>query len=257
MRRVIAFNCAGETLVGSLDKAGGSTGLLIVSGGNEVRSGAHRGMARLAAELAALGTPVFRYDRRGVGDSTGGNLGFAQSGDDLAAATAAFRAACPAITRLVGFGNCDGASALALFGAAAGINALILANPWIVEEASDLPPPAAIRARYADRLRDPRQWARLVSGKINLPLFISGLLAILRKQPALDESLEADVFAGIAGLPTVVTLAKRDDTAQSFAAAARRRRYRGSITLIDTASHSFANKADAEALKQAIIAGLR
>ena len=48
MRRVIAFACEGETLVGSLDQASGSTGLLIVSGGNEIRAGAHRGMATLA-----------------------------------------------------------------------------------------------------------------------------------------------------------------------------------------------------------------
>ena len=46
MRKLIAFPCAGETLVGSLDEGAGSTGLLIVSGGNEIRMGAHRGQVR-------------------------------------------------------------------------------------------------------------------------------------------------------------------------------------------------------------------
>ena len=77
MRELIAFDCTGETLLGALDRAKGATGLLIVSGGNEVRMGAHRGMASLAARLAARGVPVFRFDRRGIGDSSGENGGYA------------------------------------------------------------------------------------------------------------------------------------------------------------------------------------
>ena len=133
MRRVITFPCAGDTLVGTIDEALGTTGLLIVSGGNEIRSGAHRGMALLAADIATLGYPVFRYDRRGVGDSSGENGGFLSSSDDLAMAVTAFRGEAPHLSRIVGFGNCDAASTLALFGRAAGIDAVLLANPWVVE----------------------------------------------------------------------------------------------------------------------------
>ena len=49
MRELISFPCEGDTLAGTLDDAPGATGLLIVSGGNEIRCGAHRGMALLAA----------------------------------------------------------------------------------------------------------------------------------------------------------------------------------------------------------------
>jgi alpha-beta hydrolase superfamily lysophospholipase len=91
MRRLIEFPCEGETLFGTLDEAPGTTGLLIVSGGNEIRVGAHRGMALLAGRLAGAGHPVFRFDRRGIGDSTGENHGFESSADDIAAAAAAFR----------------------------------------------------------------------------------------------------------------------------------------------------------------------
>ena len=52
MRELVWFPCEGDTLVGTLDDASGSTGLLIVSGGNEIRCGAHRGMASLAGALA-------------------------------------------------------------------------------------------------------------------------------------------------------------------------------------------------------------
>ena len=39
-RRHFTFACAGDTLFGTLDEAPGTTGLLLVSGGNEIRSGA-------------------------------------------------------------------------------------------------------------------------------------------------------------------------------------------------------------------------
>ena len=58
----------------SLQDVGG--GLLLVTGGNEVRSGAFSGQAQLAARIARKGFPVFRFDRRGVGDSDGENKGF-------------------------------------------------------------------------------------------------------------------------------------------------------------------------------------
>src|SRR3546814_4060218 len=77
-----------------------------------IRSGAHRGMAMLSQRIAAAGHPVFRFDRRGIGDSDGSNGGFETSGPDIAAAIAAFRAAAPHVARIAAFGNCDAASAL-------------------------------------------------------------------------------------------------------------------------------------------------
>src|SRR3546814_18832077 len=75
---------------------------MIVSGGNEIRVGAHRGMALLAERLAAAGLPVFRFDRRGIGDSTGANDGYTSSGPDIAAAVRAFRAQVPHLSTLIG-----------------------------------------------------------------------------------------------------------------------------------------------------------
>jgi len=251
MRRVIAFACAGETLAGSLDEGSGETGLLIVTGGNEVRAGAHRGMAMLAARLAADDIPVFRFDRRGVGDSSGSNSGYSGSRDDLIAAAEAFREHAPHITRLIGFGNCDAASALALFGRAAGLDALVLANPWVVEGGDDLPPAAAIRHRYAERLRSPRAWARLLAGGVDLRKLAKGLAKLTQSAP---QGLADQVVAAIAswGKDARIILARDDNTAVAFAAAAAARDLATRIEFVDTASHSFARGADPAALEAAI-----
>ncbi len=256
MRRLIEFRCEGETLVGSLDEATGSTGLLIVSGGNEIRCGAHRGMAMLAAELATRGTPVFRFDRRGIGDSSGENDGYASSSPDIAAAVDAFRTTCPGLKRMIGFGNCDAATALLLHGGAA-FDGLILANPWIIEEADDLPPAAAISARYATRLKDPESWTKLLTGRVNFGRAISGLSKIAATRWQQSELLEKRVFDALASRSdATIILAEGDATALAFIDAARRAgRAIKSIT-IATASHSFARSADKDALRAAIIAAL-
>lgn len=255
MRELIAFDCTGEALLGTLDRAEGATGLLIVSGGNEVRMGAHRGMASLAARLATRGVPVFRFDRRGIGDSSGENGGYASSGPDIAAAAAAFRRHAPDLHHLIGFGNCDAATALVLFGRDAGIDRLILSNPWVIESSDDLPPAAAIRARYAERLRDPREWRRLLTGGVNIHKLVIGLRKITSRSDE-SPSLLADRFFAALPADAAVILAERDATAQAFAAEARRRRWPGEIHRVDTPSHSYARIGDADALYRAIVAAL-
>jgi exosortase A-associated hydrolase 1 len=255
MRRVITFACTGETLVGTLDEASEAAGLLIVSGGNEVRSGAHRGMALLAADIAAAGYPVFRYDRRGVGDSTGDNMGFEVGETDLIAAAAAFRAEAPHVDRLVAFGNCDAASLLALSGRAAGIVRVLLANPWTIDDADDLPPTAAIRARYLARLRSPAAWWRLLSGKVDLGKLRSGLSKLSRNRAQQPGALATRVVEAIAawGADATVILARGDATAIAYRAVS------GSLpsTTIDTDSHSFARAADKVAIREQVLALLR
>ena len=253
MRRLIAFPCAEETLVGSLDEAAGATGVLIVSGGNELRIGAHRGMAELAARLSAAGVPVLRFDRRGIGDSSGENGGWESSAEDIAAAAAAFRA--EGVTRVIGFGNCDAATALALFG---GVDALVLSNPWLGDQADALPPPAAIRARYAERLRDPRALLRLLTGGVNIRNLVSGLrkAAATPPEPSLAGRMAAslEAYAG----PVTLLLAARDNTALAFRDAWRSPAFaalRARVPLHehDTASHSYQHPADKDWLLERLL----
>src|SRR5690606_36327197 len=113
MKRLpLTFASDESTLAGTLDTTPALVVLLIVSGGNEIRAGAFSGQAQLAARIQKAGFPVFRFDRRGVGDSEGENLGFRNSRKDIVAALAAFRAITPQMNRVIGFGNCDAASAL-------------------------------------------------------------------------------------------------------------------------------------------------
>ena len=263
MRRVVEFQLDDTTLFGTVDDGDSASGLLIVSGGNEIRIGAHRGMAVLAQEVAANGHPVFRFDRRGIGDSEGENVGFAGSADDIEAALAAFKTASPALTRVVAFGNCDAATALVLYGTT--VDGLVLANPWIVEQFDDLPAPAAIKKRYVRRLRDPKSWVALVTGKLNLRATIRGLRRLVAGTVK-NEGLRASVAARLASstVPVTIIVADGDNTGIVFAdawqssefEAARSRRDVDFVTLTSS-SHSFANEADFAFLLGRLIKVLR
>ncbi|MEO5939047.1 MAG: hydrolase 1, exosortase A system-associated [Sphingomonas sp.] len=242
MRELIHFPCEGDTLVGTLDDASGATGLMIVSGGNEIRCGAHRGMALLAADLAASGVPVFRFDRRGIGDSEGANYGYAESGPDIAAAAQAFRTVAPQVKRIVGFGNCDAATALALFHREAGLGSLVLANPWVGEEEDGLPPSDAIRSHYSDRARDPKQWLRLVTGGINIGQAIKGLWKASKESPQPGNPIAEQMVTALGDTPHRFLLANRDNTAIRFAGAWP---HGGDKRECTTDSHSFARAGDA------------
>lgn len=260
MRRLLSFPCDGARLAATIDDAPGTTGLLIVSGGNEIRIGAHRGMARLAYDVAAAGYPVFRFDRRGIGDSEGDNGGFETSRPDIMAALAAFRSHCPALTSIVGFGNCDAATALILHQPLA-LDALILANPWLIEATAEAPPPATARAYYAQRLRDPRAWAGLLRGAVNLKkLFGSLQSAAKRDQPSLLAERVADQLE-LFPVDARILLASGDGTAIAFKAlwdGALFDRYCDDIPIIsiDSSSHSFASEHDYAVLTSAIISAL-
>ena len=263
MRRLLSFDCKGDTLAATLDEGRRSTGLIIISGGNEIRIGAHRGMAKLAQDIAAEGYPVFRFDRRGVGDSEGENKGFMGSADDIEAAVSEYQAACPTLTSIVGFGNCDAASALTIH-APMKIDAFVLANPWVIEPSNDLPPPAAIKARYIQKLSDPRALFRLFTGGVNLRKLLSGIRSIAEPaSPSIIAGLVANGMDKFNG-PLHILLAEHDSTAIAFsdqwkqpAFSKIRERVNVTVQTIDSASHSFASEADYKALKASVLSVLQ
>lgn len=223
-RRHFAFACEGARLAATLDetrddRAPGETGLLIVTGGNEVRGGAWNGQARFAARIAEAGFPVLRFDRRGTGDSEGSNGEFRSSGPDMAAALAAFRQECPQLTRVVGLGNCDAAAALMLAGGA-GLDALVLSNPWTIDDAEEAAPAAVVRDHYRRRLADPAAIRRLLTGQIPIGKLIRSLLSALRPSPKAPAGLAAEIAAGLAPFkgPVRFLIAGRDRTGLAFVA---------------------------------------
>ncbi len=263
MRRHLSFSCEGAELAATLDDAPGTAGLLIVSGGNEVRSGAHRGLAMLAAALAAAGFPVLRFDRRGIGDSGGSNGGFRSSEPDIIAALAAFRKAAPGVTRIAAFGNCDAATALALLPESGGLDALILSNPWVIETPGDTPTPQAVRARYRRKLADPAALIDLLRGRVDLKKLGRGL-AIAGKGTALGP-LARDMAQGLAGFAGRVHIlaASRDATSSAFMGAWESEMFKAlraspavKLHRIDSGSHSYAGEAEQQWLRERVLAVL-
>ncbi|HEX8239879.1 MAG TPA: hydrolase 1, exosortase A system-associated [Allosphingosinicella sp.] len=257
MRRLLSFDCEAAQLGASLDSADGATGLLFVTGGTQTRIGSHRMYERLAGALARAGWPCFRYDRRGVGDSGGDDPDFRDSGPDLAAAAAAFRREQPGLSRLLGFGLCDGASTLALHGAAAGLDGYILVNPWFVEAEAGEPPAAAIKSRYKEQLLSIEGWKRLLSGSISYRKVLKGIGRLLASKPS---SLSGEIAAslGKARVPAQLILASRDATAIAAQAewaspAFKRLRQANPDPLtIDSDAHTFSRPGDEAALLAAV-----
>ncbi len=254
-RRPFIFSCEGARLIATLDEGDAQSGLLLVTGGNEVRSGAWAGQAQLAARLAARGFPVLRFDRRGVGDSEGFNGGFMSSGPDIAAALTAFRAQCPHVTRVIGFGNCDGASALML-ARGEGLDGLVLSNPWTIEQDDAPAPPEALRDHYRRRLADPGALRRLLTGGISIRTLLGGLRDALRPAPppstlAREMANALSTFDG----PVTFLLAERDRTARAFLAAWDRTDPR--VRICPGATHSFAEAAARDWLAEQLLDVLR
>ncbi len=260
------FLCENDHLVGTLNSGSKETGLLIVSGGNEIRSGAHAGMTKLAQQIAKKGFPVFRFDRRGIGESSGSNQGFLSSKLDIEAAVKQFKELCPHLKKIAAFGNCDAATALALFGPTAGLDAYILANPWVIEndpnEKSEAPAPnaAAIRSRYLQRISNPRSILDLLTGKIDISKLFKGLKQASKKPENSGLAIELRDALVKLSKPVDILLAKRDTTALAFMASWKSGDYLAlhehekiSLLELDSASHSFANEPSKKWLEEQIL----
>ncbi|MEM6475467.1 MAG: hydrolase 1, exosortase A system-associated [Pseudomonadota bacterium] len=260
IRLHLTFACGSLSLAGTIDSAPATTGLLIVSGGNEIRSGAFSGQSLMAARIAKAGFPVFRFDRRGIGDSEGENRGFRNSAGDIAAAVKAFRGLAPQLDRVIGFGNCDAASALMLSGGE-GFHGLVLSNPWTIEESdgdADEPalPAAAIRSRYLEKLTNPAEIGRLLRGGVDMRKLGRGIAGAFRSPPE-PSSLAEEMREGLARFsgPAQILLASADRTAQMFEAAWDKDDVR--IARCKGAGHAYVEPAHSDWLDAQILSALR
>lgn len=179
----ITFRCAGEDLVGILHRKGGTsrdTAVLIVVGGPQYRVGSHRQFVLLARAIADAGYPVFRFDYRGMGDSSGDPRSFEAIGDDIGAAVDALAVAVPAARDVVIFGLCDAASAALLYcGCDPRIVGLILANPWVRTDAGAAA--AYVRHYYPTRLLSGSFWKKLLAGEVNIARSFRFLISSVRR----------------------------------------------------------------------------
>lgn len=221
---LLVFPCEGEPLVGALHAAHGPVGAVLVSGGVQVRAGPHRCNVDLAAALASNGLPTLRFDRRGIGDSGGTDKGFDGSGTDISAAidTLCERTG---VQQCVGFGLCDGATALALLAPyEPRLAGLILMNPWTIDSSDQNT--SLVMHHYRRRVRDPRTLGRLLRGEIALGRAIRSLSRValdrlrVRPRPAiLPLSQRMAMALSAYKRPVHFILSDHDRTAAAFEAA--------------------------------------
>lgn len=246
--------CAGDAIALSLHPAEGATGVLVVPGGVQTRYGAHRGFRALGGLLAAVGYPVLRLDRRGVGDSTGLDPGFRNSGPDIAAALDAFRTAQPQLQQVVGLGLCDGAAAL-LMAAQVALEGYILLNPWTAE-AED--PERAAADHYRRRATSAHALGRVLRGEFTLGQLVARARTMMQP-PVQTVSPETQGLLAqlrtVAGI-TAVVLSDKDWTARAFESVLPKLQ---GLTLlrVPNADHSFGQEGNEEALFHCILAWLQ
>lgn len=180
--RPVVFECEGVQLIGILHiperpQAAGVLG--VPAGGMQYRAGCGRQLLSLARSMAAQGTPVMRFDRRGIGDSVGELLSFEYMEADLRSAIAVFQENIPELKHIVLYGGCEAASGIMISAhQLSGVNSVILANPWV----SDSMHSVVSRRHYYRKLRDPRFWKKLISFQYNLAEYTSSFVSYLKSK---------------------------------------------------------------------------
>lgn len=267
----VTFSCAGESLLGiaHLPAEPANWGVIFVVGAPQYRVGAHRLFVSLAREISQSGFPVFRFDPRGLGDSSGSHASFENMRDDLTTALASFKKASPGIEKVVLLGLCDGASAILLDGIAlAGVEGAVLLNPWAQPAAGRTK--AMQRSYYFGRLRNWRTWPAALSrlvGRENTSEGSKPSLAGISDEsagcpPFIPKML--DNWLAFTG-PSLVVISQDDVTAAAFNAAVGDhvgwRRMRGkrrvSRVTIKGADHTFSSARTRDEMTEKILAWLR
>lgn len=226
----ILFSCGSESLLGILSKSesAGHVGVLIVVGGPQYRVGSHRQFVLLARSLAAAGYSVFRFDYRGMGDSTGDLRQFEDISDDIAAAIDAFQGACPGLERVVLWGLCDAASASLIYWDATQdlrMAGMVLLNPWVRSEASLAK--TQIKHYYGQRLLQAEFWKKLLTFQLGIGQSLKGLMGawIRARSPAPQgasaaslDTFQRKMIRGLQSFPgdTLLILSGDDYTAKEF-----------------------------------------
>ena len=166
--RALTFECQGSWLYGilHLPQHIRSKGVLIVVGGPQYRVGSHRQFTLLARHLAAGGTPVMRFDCRGMGDSEGKPRTFEDVEEDIRCAIDTFLNEVPSLNQLVIWGLCDAASA-ALFYAHRDerVAGLVLLNPWVRTDQGAAK--VYLKHYYRTRIFQPEFWIKIRQGNFS------------------------------------------------------------------------------------------
>jgi uncharacterized protein len=219
----VVFRCDGDDLVGILARAqnGGRRGVLVVVGGPQYRAGSHRQFTLLARTLAANGTPAFRFDRRGMGDSAGSPRNFDTIGSDIAAAISTFQRLVAGLEEIVLWGLCDAASAAMMYAATdARVGGIVAVNPWVRSE--ETLAQSRVKYYYPRRLIDRDFWAKLLRGNVSIGAASGDFLASVRRSRYREAQKQDDFITRMRcgledfGGHSLVVLSGNDLTAREF-----------------------------------------
>lgn len=162
--QVLQLTCEGQglTAIHHAPSQPSATGVVIIVGGPQYRVGSHRQFVLLARHLATTGTPVLRFDYRGMGDSDGEPRDFEHISLDIGCAIDALCTASPAVNNVILWGLCDAASAAALYAPHdQRVSGLVLLNPWLRTAQSEAQ--THLKHYFLQRLRQAEFWRKLFS----------------------------------------------------------------------------------------------
>ena len=173
----LTFECDGEDLVGILHSpiSPNPIGVLIVVGGPQYRVGSHRHFVQLARKLARNGFAVFRFDCRGMGDSSGDTRNFECSQLDIQEAVETFFENIPAMQGYIAWGLCDAASAILMHISSDNrLRGAVLLNPWVRQ--ADTLAQTTLSHHYSKQFTSIDAWRRVFSGQVAIHTSIAAVL---------------------------------------------------------------------------------
>jgi len=198
------------------------TGVLVVVGGAQYRTGSHRQFVHLARTLAQAGHPVLRFDLTGMGDSPGLVAPFDATEGDVGAAVQALLVAAPSLQKVVLWGLCDGASASLLYVQRTQdrrVAGVVMLNPWVRSETSLAQ--AKVRQYYPKRLLEWGFWSKLLRGQVGTKALRDlgrNLLTSTTRRQSGSEGFQHRMAEGLRLLRArvLLLLCERDLPAQEF-----------------------------------------
>lgn len=172
MEEAVQFTCLEKRLYGILHLPDAvsppASVVLVLTGGPQVRIGAHRLYVGLSRYLADHGVPTLRFDYEGLGDSDGKFVGYQHAGGSITSAISFLRQRFGQELKVFIWSLCDGSTAAMLYAAQEQdvVQGLVLCNPYLMSE--DELARATVKYYYYKRIFNRLFWKKLFSFKVNL-----------------------------------------------------------------------------------------
>jgi len=183
MEETVHFLCNHKTLYGILHipdtMSIPSIVVIIVTGGPQIRTGAHRLYVQLSRFLCEHNWASLRFDYEGLGDSEGEFVGFQYAGPSIAAAMSFLQNKFGRNLKFIFWSLCDGATAVTLYAASSpeNISGLILCNPFAISKEGLAR--STIRHYYIERFFNKSFWIKIISFRLDLINTVKSLCFVL------------------------------------------------------------------------------